>query len=244
MYDMRQVIVNFQLLAGQIKQELDQQFDDGRIKGTEYADVFNKLMGQALNHAFDSPLRDQQVLEMQYRAELVKAQKDDQKYVTDNLRPLEKQKLTCEIELCHAQVDLTNAQAADQEYITTNVRPIELNIKQEELDIAREKVELARIETQIAQESLEIKRIELDIAREKLELAKQDAILKEAQVRLTNRQIQGFDDNKAQKLFDSQINSWAMMFSSGLLDQVPSIISGDKVSQLYCKLAGEIGVPC
>jgi hypothetical protein len=244
MYDMRQVIVNFQLLAGQIKKELDQQFDDGKIKGTEYADVFNKLMGQALNHAFDSPLKDQQVVEMQYRAELVKAQKDDQEYVTEFIRPLEKQKLVCEKDLCSAQVELTQAQAIDQEYITTNVRPIELNIKREELKIAKEKVDLIKIETGIAEETLRIKKVELEIAQEKLELAKQDAILKEAQVRLTNRQIQGFDDNKAQKLFDSQINSWAMMFSSGLLDQVPSIISGDKVSELYCKLAGEIGVPC
>ena len=241
---MRQVVVNYQLLAGQVKKELDEQFDAGKIKNTEYADVFNKLMSQALGYAFESPIKDQQLLQLIEETGLKEAQKEDQEYVTTFIRPIEKTKLLCEVELCNAQVDLTKAQTADQEYVTTHIRPVEMDVKLQELEIAREKVAIARIETQIKQEELEIKRIELDIAREKLELAKQDALLKEAQVRLTDRQILGFDDNKAQKLFDSQMNAWAMMFSSGLLDQVPSIISGDKASVLYCKLAAEVGVPC
>jgi hypothetical protein len=244
MYDMRQVIVNYKLLAGQIKNELDQEFDDGRIKATEYADVFNKLMGEALRLAFNSPLSDAQAEQVKQQTELIKEQAEQQKYINEQLLPIDKQNKLCELELCKAKVKLTEAQAADQEYITEYVRPVELDIKQEELEIAREKVAIAKIDTQIKQEELEIKRIELDIAREKLELARADAALKEAQVRLTDRQILGFDDNKAQKLFDSQMNAWAMMFSSGLLDKVPSIISGDKASDLYCKLAGEIGVPC
>jgi hypothetical protein len=50
------------------------------------------------------------------------------------------------------------------------------------------------------------------------------------------RQIEGFDDNKYQKLFESQLSSWGLMFSSGMLTEKPSIITGDKVSQLYTKL--------
>ena len=57
-----------------------------------------------------------------------------------------------------------------------------------------------------------------------------------AQVSLTNRQRTGFDDNVNQKLFEAQINSWAMMFSSGLLEETPSIISNDSVSALYGRL--------
>ena len=244
MYDMSQVVVNFKILGGQIKTELDKQFDEGRIKGTEYADVFNKLMSQALGFAFESPTKDAQTQQIEAQTELINSQNEDQKYVTDYIRPQERLKLICEIDLCKAQVELTEAQTADQEYITEYIRPIELQIKQEELEIAKIKVDIEQQELLIKQEELEIKRVELDIAQQKLEIARQDAELREAQVRLTDRQIQGFDDNKAQKLFDAQMNAWAMMFSSGLLDQVPSIISGDKASELYCKLAAEVGVPC
>lgn len=54
------------------------------------------------------------------------------------------------------------------------------------------------------------------------------------------RQTEGFDDNLRQKLFDSQMNSWAMMFSSGLLEDKPSIISNDEVSGLYNSIKNEV----
>ena len=57
---------------------------------------------------------------------------------------------------------------------------------------------------------------------------------------LYTRQIEGFDDNKYQKLFESQLSSWGLMFSSGMLTEKPSIITGDKVSQLYTKLTTDI----
>ncbi len=63
------------------------------------------------------------------------------------------------------------------------------------------------------------------------------------QVEFTERQIEGFDDNKKQKMLDIQMNAWAMMFSSGLLDQVPGVINGDNVSDLYCMMENEVGVP-
>ena len=55
----------------------------------------------------------------------------------------------------------------------------------------------------------------------------------EKQTELYQRQKEGFDDNKYQKLFEAQMNSWALMFSSGLLETKPSIISNDSASALY-----------
>ena len=60
-----------------------------------------------------------------------------------------------------------------------------------------------------------------------------DEALKQANIDLLNRQKQGFDDNKHQKLFEAQMNAWALMFSSGLLTTQPSIISNDSASALY-----------
>ena len=55
----------------------------------------------------------------------------------------------------------------------------------------------------------------------------------EKQTELYQRQKEGFDDNKYQKLFEAQMNAWALMFSSGLLETKPSIISNDSASALY-----------
>ena len=60
-----------------------------------------------------------------------------------------------------------------------------------------------------------------------------DEALKQANIDLLNRQKEGFDDNKHQKLFEAQMNAWALMFSSGLLTTKPSIISNDSASSLY-----------
>ena len=60
-----------------------------------------------------------------------------------------------------------------------------------------------------------------------------DEELKQANIDLLNRQKQGFDDNKYQKLFEAQMNAWALMFSSGLLTTKPEIISNDSASSLY-----------
>ena len=60
-----------------------------------------------------------------------------------------------------------------------------------------------------------------------------DLEVKQANIDLLNRQREGFDDNKYQKLFEAQMNAWALMFSSGLLETQPSIISNDSASALY-----------
>ena len=60
-----------------------------------------------------------------------------------------------------------------------------------------------------------------------------DEELKQANIDLLNRQKEGFDDNKYQKLFEAQMNAWALMFSSGLLTDKPTIISNDSASALY-----------
>lgn len=60
-----------------------------------------------------------------------------------------------------------------------------------------------------------------------------DLEVKQANIDLLNRQREGFDDNKYQKLFEAQMNAWALMFSSGLLTNKPTIISNDSASSLY-----------
>jgi len=67
---------------------------------------------------------------------------------------------------------------------------------------------------------------------EKDNKSKQSELI-DTQIALYNRQREGFDDNKNQKLLETQMNSWALMFSSGLLTEKPAIITSDAVSTLY-----------
>ena len=91
---------------------------------------------------------------------------------------------------------------------------------------------------------LEVKQAQINVALEekKLKAAQADAyplqsakdiLVKQANIDLLNRQKEGFDDNKYQKLFEAQMNAWALMYSSGLLSDKPTIISNDSASALY-----------
>ena len=77
---------------------------------------------------------------------------------------------------------------------------------------------------------------DLDLKQAQINKLNDDKLTSAKQRDLYQRQIEGFDDNKYQKLFESQLSSWGLMFSSGMLTEKPSIITGDKVSQLYTKL--------
>lgn len=66
--------------------------------------------------------------------------------------------------------------------------------------------------------------------------------LNDAQVQLYERQKQGFDDNFKFKAFDSQMNAWSVMFSSGMLTDKPTIISNDELSTLYTNIKNTLGI--
>ena len=70
------------------------------------------------------------------------------------------------------------------------------------------------------------------LTEQKTSLIKDNEV-KDANIALLDRQREGFDDNKYQKLFEAQMNAWALMFSSGLLTTKPEIISNDSASSLY-----------
>ena len=193
MYDMGQVMTNFRVMGGEVSRILEKEYNDKRIKGTEYADVFNKLMSQALNLAFESPLKEKQSEMIDNQAKLYGAQAADQAYVTMKIRPREEEKLRCEIDLCEKQIEM-----ADKE--------------------------------------VELKERELQLKEKMIEKLDYDIQAVEAQIRFTDRQIQGFDENLEQKLLEIQMNAWAMMFSSGLLEEKPAIINNDEVSQLYYRI--------
>ena len=72
-----------------------------------------------------------------------------------------------------------------------------------------------------------------------------DTPMKDEQSQLYQRQREGFDDDLRRKMLDIQMNTWAMMFSSGLLTEKPTIITNDEVSDLYCYMKEQVlNEPC
>jgi len=60
-YDIDQVTSTFNSLTEQIKNQLNEQFELGRIKGTDYANVYSSLMNTALQLSFETPIKEAQV---------------------------------------------------------------------------------------------------------------------------------------------------------------------------------------
>jgi len=90
---------------------------------------------------------------------------------------------------------------------------------------------------EVYDKDIEVKDKDIEAKQEQIDASKtrtaRDDANAEKQRELTTRQIDGFDDNLRQKLFEAQMNAWAMMFSSGLLETMPCFIAGDEATELY-----------
>lgn len=73
-------------------------------------------------------------------------------------------------------------------------------------------------------------------------LADADVVLKAQQGDLYDRQRQGFDDNARQKLFDSQLNSWAMVFADTALEEVVAPTNEQQICETYNAVKSGLGI--
>lgn len=131
------------------------------------------------------------------------------------------------------QYELTRITGSD--YATVYLGAIETCIKEAtnlllQKAIADKEIEVKQAQINVALEEKRLKAAQADAYPDQ---AAKDLLVKQANIELLNRQKEGFDDNKYQKLFEAQMNAWALMFSSGLLTDKPTIISNDSASALY-----------
>ncbi len=280
--DMGMVTTNYKILGGLVMADLQKEYDSKRIKGTEYADVYNKLMSAILQLAMQSPLENSQINDIDAKTlgtiastkiaveqsnadlqikgkevdlkqaqidltkcdldkceagtELIIAQKEDQEYVTQYIRPSEKSKMEHEASLMGYRAD-------DQQYVTQFIRPEEKDKLAADASYTNaRRDDQVYVTNYIRPEELSIKQAEVDIAQKKLLLTEKEIDLKQQQIDLTERQIEGFKDNLQLKMLEIQMNAWAMMFSSGILEETPGIITNDETSKLYncMKVSAEV----
>ena len=162
-------------------------------------------------------------LKIQYDAGRIKATDYAQAYIgglqtclTESMKYImQKDNLIKDIEVKQANIDLTNQQKA------ASVAQVEIAQAQSTKDLAIKDKQAIDIAAGTALKT-----------QQKAALIKDDDV-KQANIDLLNRQKEGFDDNKHQKLFEAQMNAWALMFSSGLLETKPAIINNDSASALY-----------
>lgn len=212
-----------------MKETLVDLLEKGEIKGTDRARVVGETISQMAVNLTNTSLTT--ALAWQAQEKELALKKEELEVRLDILQK-EVDKAEEDARLAKESVRLAQAKRI-REYgdATLDLNGNVVALSDEGLVYEQEQL----VKKQIEQGTASVNKLQDDL----LTAAKQRLNL-EKQTELYQRQKEGFDDNKYQKLFDSQINAWGLMFSSGMLTEKPSIITSDKVSQLYTQLTSSL----
>lgn len=212
-----------------MKETLVDLLEKGEIKGTDRAKVVSETIAQMAVNLTNTSLST--ALSWQAQEKELALKKEELEVRLDVLQN-EIDKSKEDVRLAKESVRLAQAKRI-REYgdATFDLDGNVISLSDEGLVYEQEQL----VKKQIEQGTASISKLQDDL----LTAAKQRLSI-DKQTELYQRQKEGFDDNKYQKLFDSQINAWGLMFSSGMLTEKPSIIRSDKVSQLYAQLTSSI----
>ena len=212
-----------------MKETLVDLLEKGEIKGTDRARVVSETISQMAVNLTNTSLST--ALAWQAQEKELALKKEELEVRLDVLQK-EVDKAEEDARLAKESVRLAQAKRI-REYGDATLDPNGNVVALSDEGLVYEQEQL--VKKQIEQGTASVNKLQDDL----LTAAKQRLNL-EKQTELYQRQKEGFDDNKYQKLFDSQINAWGLMFSSGMLTEKPSIITSDKVSQLYTQLTSSL----
>ncbi len=215
-----------------MKDTLVDLLEKGEIKGTDRARVVSETIAQMAINLTNTSLTT--ALAWQAQEKELALKKEELEVRLDVLQN-EVEKSKEDIKLAKESVRLAQAKRI-REYGDATFDPDGNVIALSDEGLVYEQEQL--VKKQIEQGTATLTKMTDD-----LQTAAKQRLNVEKQTELYQRQKEGFDDNKYQKLFESQINAWGLMFSSGMLTEKPSIITGDKVSQLYAQLTSGIVTP-
>lgn len=212
-----------------MKETLVDLLEKGEIKGTDRAKVVSETIAQMAVNLTNTSLST--ALAWQAQEKELALKKEELEVRLDVLQK-EVDKAEEDARLAKESVRLAQAKRI-REYGDATLDPNGNVVALSDEGLVYEQEQL--VKKQIEQGTASINKLQDDL----LTAAKQRLNV-EKQTELYQRQKEGFDDNKYQKLFDSQINAWGLMFSSGMLTEKPEIIRSDKVSQLYNELTSSL----
>ena len=262
----------FDVLMKAVNENINIQFEQNRITGSDYATVYLGAIETCIKEATnlllqkavaDKEIEVKQAQILQIQASILNTQEDTKLKTAQIATEQEEKKLKAAQALAFP---LQSAKDLDYKQAQINVAIEEKRLKSaqvdayplqsaKDLELKTAQINVALEETKLkaaqaiayplqSAKDLEVKQAQINIALEEKKLksaqvdaypdqAAKDLLVKQANIDLLNRQKEGFDDNKYQKLFEAQMSAWALMFSSGLLTTQPSIISNDSASSLY-----------
>ncbi len=220
--DLEQVTELYTALSELVYNDMDTQYKQKKINGSTYADTWAKLMGSVVAGSMNTIAQLQMketpadicLKEEQCASSQATTVRNDE-LADSNIEEINKKSLREEC-LSTAECALKDEQTKK---VTAEELLVDSQTKEVPLKSAREEC-LATAECTL--KDTQTSKVQYEIS----------SVLP-AQVLFTNRQTEGFDDNKNQKLLEIQMNAWAMMFSSGLMESVPAIITSDEASGLY-----------
>ena len=240
----------FDVLMKAVNENINIQYELTRITGSDYATVYlgaietcikeatNLLLQKAIA---DKEIEVKQAQILQIQATTLNTQEDTRlKTAQAKAFPLQAaQELALTTEQVLTQKEDTKLKAAQAiEYPLQSAKDLE--VKSKEIEVKTQQILTMQNDDNIksaqSAKDLEVKTKDLGVKQAQIDKLIDDLLTAAKQRELYSRQILGFDDNKYQKLFESQLSSWGLMFSSGMLTEKPSIITGDEVSKLYTKL--------
>ena len=219
-------------LSNKIYADMDKQYKEGKLNGATHATTWATLMQSVISSAIGAAVSLQTKESAMDRC-VKQEQCDSSKATTarnDMLANKDIEVKDKDIEVKDKDIEVKNEQITSSNIKSTNetcIATAECSVKNEQ--IASSKASTIRNEC-LAQADCNLK----DSQEAKVNYEVSNVLPK--QIALTERQTEGFDDNIRQKLFEAQMNAWAMMFSSGLLESSPSIITSDEVSNLYSSM--------
>ena len=226
----------FDVLMKAVNENINIQYELTRITGSDYATVYlgaiESCIKEATNLLLQKAIVDKEIEVKQ--AQILNIQEDTRlKTAQAKAFPLQAaQELALTTEQVLTQKEDTKLKAA-QAIAYPLQSEKDLNVKTQQI-LSMQNDD--NIKSAQSTKDLEVKTKDLDVKQAQIDKLIDDLLTAAKQRELYSRQILGFDDNKYQKLFESQLSSWGLMFSSGMMTEKPAVIRDDKVSTLYTKL--------
>ena len=234
--DMDQVEALYTFFNTSIRASLQADYDCKKINGTTFSDLWSKMIPSIMQSSLsavvsiqtketllDKKLKELQICEMQQDS----LRKDMIANSEIRLKETQANEIVAD---SGRQSDVTKA---DVNLKTHQVASVDADTKLKGTQSNEITKESSR-KSKTVQADVNLKNAQVDLAcQQKAKVKYETDSILPSQYDLTVRQKDGFDDNLRQKLFEAQMNAWAMMFSSGLLVDVPCFIDSDQATKLY-----------
>jgi len=263
-FDEDKSLKNFEKIYGAIieagTKELKKLLTEDKINGPTYAGMVDDLTKRAISSAIDfstkeSPadmaIKSAEIQLSKYKIELTKAQlcsacedcnlkKAQIDEIRDNIKNndlLTQSKIRLETETIEEIKDkIKNNDLLTKSKIALETATIEEIGKESIRKDTTTEDNTSLTESKISVDTASVNEMEKESTR-KDTITEKDSKIKERQEELYRRQTEGFTDNLKTRMFEIQMNSWATMFSSGLLENIPTIINDQEASLLYSKIS-------